>query len=129
MAQLIKHRAVAVDSWTTLEIGADETPETIALPTGDVIFPLAVWQARRDEIISCHKRIGLLLQAGERVEDVAADEMPDVVDKIIKVYVENRHPDERFLDTLDRIGMDPFKNRVYEGRAHGKARTAQMEAA
>ncbi len=59
----------------------------------------------------------------------AADEMPDVVDKIIKVYVENRHPDERFLDTLDRIGMDPFKNRVYEGRAHGKARTAQMEAA
>ncbi len=73
MAQLIKHRAVAVDSWTTLEIGADETTETIALPTGDVIFPLAVWQARRDEIISCHKRIGLLLQAGERVEDVAAD--------------------------------------------------------
>jgi len=59
----------------------------------------------------------------------AADEMPDVVDKIIKVYIENRHPDERFLDTFDRIGIDPFKNRVYEGRAHGKARVAQKEAA
>jgi len=59
----------------------------------------------------------------------AADEMPDVVDKIIKVYIENRHADERFLDTFDRIGIDPFKNRVYEGRAHGKAKAAQKEAA
>jgi len=59
----------------------------------------------------------------------AADEMPDVVDKIIKVYVESRHPDERFLDTFDRIGIDPFKNRVYEGRAHGKAKSVQKEAA
>jgi sulfite reductase (NADPH) hemoprotein beta-component len=59
----------------------------------------------------------------------AAEEMPDVVEKIITVYLENRHPDERFLDTFDRIGIDPFKNRVYEGRAHGKAKTAQKEAA
>jgi hypothetical protein len=73
MAQLIKHRAVAVDSWTTLEIAEGETPETVALPAGDVIFPLAVWQARKAEIISCHKRIGLMLQPDERVEDVAAD--------------------------------------------------------
>ena len=59
----------------------------------------------------------------------SAGEMPDVVDKIIKVYIENRHADERFIDTLDRIGMDPFKNRVYEGRAHGKAKNADKEAA
>ena len=59
----------------------------------------------------------------------SAEEMPDVVDKIIKVYLESRHADERFLDTFDRIGLDPFKNRVYEGRAHGKAKTAQKEAA
>ncbi len=59
----------------------------------------------------------------------SAEEMPDVVDKIIKVYIESRHADERFLDTLDRIGIDPFKNRVYEGRAHGKAKVAQKEAA
>jgi sulfite reductase (NADPH) hemoprotein beta-component len=59
----------------------------------------------------------------------AADEMPDVVEKIIKVYIENRFEDERFLDTFDRIGIDPFKNRVYEGRAHGKAKAAKKEAA
>ena len=59
----------------------------------------------------------------------SANEMPDVVDKIIKVYIENRHVDERFLDTFDRIGLAPFKNRVYEGRAHGKAKLAEKEAA
>jgi sulfite reductase (NADPH) hemoprotein beta-component len=55
--------------------------------------------------------------------------MPDVVDKIIKVYIENRHADERFLDTFDRIGIDPFKNRVYEGRTHGTGKAAEKEAA
>jgi len=59
----------------------------------------------------------------------SAGEMPDVVDKIIQVYLDNRHADERFIDTFDRIGIDPFKNRVYEGRAHGKAKAAQKEAA
>jgi len=73
MAQLIKHRAATADSWKTLEIAEGETPEAVALPAGDVIFPLAVWQARKDEIIARHKRIGLLLQPDERVEDVAAD--------------------------------------------------------
>lgn len=73
MAQLIKQGSATVDTWKTLEIAEGETPETVALPAGDVIFPLAVWQARKAEIISCHKRIGLLLQPDERVEDVAAD--------------------------------------------------------
>jgi sulfite reductase (NADPH) hemoprotein beta-component len=59
----------------------------------------------------------------------SAGEMPDVVAKIIAVYIENRHADERFLDTLDRIGIDPFKNRVYEGRAHGRAKSTEKEAA
>ncbi|NTV71687.1 MAG: DUF934 domain-containing protein [Azonexaceae bacterium] len=73
MAQLIKNRAAAADSWTTLALAEGETPETVALPAGDVIFPLAVWLARKTEIISGHKRIGLLIQPDERVEDIAAD--------------------------------------------------------
>lgn len=73
MAQLIKQGTAAVDTWKTLEIAEGETPETVSLPAGDVIFPLAVWQARKAEIISCHKRIGLLIQPDERVEDIAAD--------------------------------------------------------
>ena len=73
MAQLIKNQTVAVDAWKALEIAEGETPETVALPAGDVIFPCAVWQLRKTEIISTHKRIGLLLQPDDRVEDIAAD--------------------------------------------------------
>lgn len=73
MAQLIKNNAVTADTWTTLELAEGETPETVALPDGDVIFPFAVWRARKAEIISRHKRIGLLLNSDDRVEDVAAD--------------------------------------------------------
>ena len=59
----------------------------------------------------------------------SAGEMPHVIDKIIKAYLANRHADESFLDTFDRIGIDPFKNRVYEGRAHGTGKAAEKEAA
>ncbi|MBU3056139.1 nitrite/sulfite reductase [Pseudomonas indica] len=43
----------------------------------------------------------------------AQDAMPDVIEKIINVYVEKRAEDERFIDTFRRIGIDPFKERVY----------------
>ncbi|EZQ17100.1 nitrite/sulfite reductase [Pseudomonas sp. G11-1] len=43
----------------------------------------------------------------------AAVQMPTVVQKLIDVYIENRTPEERFIDTYERIGMAPFKERVY----------------
>ncbi|RJG09247.1 nitrite/sulfite reductase [Pseudomonas cavernicola] len=43
----------------------------------------------------------------------AQDVMPDVIEKLINVYVEKRTEDERFIDTFRRIGIDPFKERVY----------------
>ena len=36
-----------------------------------------------------------------------------VVEKVLEVYVAERHEDERFLDTYRRIGLKPFKERVY----------------
>ncbi len=72
MAQLIKHGVATTDSWQILDLAAGESPETVALPDGDIIFPLAVWQARKDEIVS-RPTIGLLLQPADRVEDVAGD--------------------------------------------------------
>jgi len=36
-----------------------------------------------------------------------------VMTKVIDVYIENRTPEEQFLDTFKRIGMAPFKERVY----------------
>nr|WP_298967333.1 nitrite/sulfite reductase [uncultured Halomonas sp.] len=40
-------------------------------------------------------------------------DVPDVVEKVLEVYVAQRHEDERFLDTYRRIGLKPFKERVY----------------
>jgi len=42
-----------------------------------------------------------------------AADVPDVIVRLIDVYVENRHADERFIDTVRRIGLAPFKERVY----------------
>ncbi|UZD67559.1 nitrite/sulfite reductase [Marinobacter sp. AN1] len=43
----------------------------------------------------------------------ARDDMPQVIEKIINVYVDNRTEEEEFLDTYRRIGIAPFKERVY----------------
>uniref|UniRef100_UPI002583BCC8 nitrite/sulfite reductase n=1 Tax=Pseudomonas sp. TaxID=306 RepID=UPI002583BCC8 len=43
----------------------------------------------------------------------AQEAMPDVISKLIDVYVEQRTEDERFIDTYQRIGIEPFKERVY----------------
>ncbi|MFC0710542.1 nitrite/sulfite reductase [Azorhizophilus paspali] len=43
----------------------------------------------------------------------AQEDMAEVIEKIITVYVEKRVEDERFIDTFRRIGIEPFKERVY----------------
>jgi sulfite reductase (NADPH) hemoprotein beta-component len=43
----------------------------------------------------------------------AAAEMPDVVAKLIDTYIDARHEDELFVDTVHRLGIAPFKARVY----------------
>ena len=43
----------------------------------------------------------------------AAAEMPDVISKIIDVYLAQRQPGERFIETVRRTGLDPFKLGVY----------------
>jgi sulfite reductase (NADPH) hemoprotein beta-component len=43
----------------------------------------------------------------------AASEMPDVVAKLIDTYIGERHDDELFVDTVQRIGIAPFKAGVY----------------
>lgn len=43
----------------------------------------------------------------------AQESMPGVIEKILDVFVENRTDEELFIDTFNRIGMAPFKERVY----------------
>jgi sulfite reductase (NADPH) hemoprotein beta-component len=43
----------------------------------------------------------------------AARDMPDVIERLIETYIEQRHAGERFIDTVRRTGIEPFKERVY----------------
>ena len=44
-------------------------------------------------------------------------EVADVVEDIVAAYLELRErPNEIFLDTVNRIGVEPFKERVYATR-------------
>ncbi|WP_226647757.1 nitrite/sulfite reductase [Microbulbifer variabilis] len=40
-------------------------------------------------------------------------EVPEVIGKILDLYVEQRQAEEPFIDTYNRIGLQPFKERVY----------------
>ncbi|VVQ09475.1 hypothetical protein PS928_03497 [Pseudomonas fluorescens] len=43
----------------------------------------------------------------------SAAEVPEVIDRIIATFVRYRESDELFVDTLQRIGLEPFKEEVY----------------
>jgi sulfite reductase (NADPH) hemoprotein beta-component len=40
-------------------------------------------------------------------------DVPETIARLLAVYVEHRQADERFLDTVRRLGVKPFKERVY----------------
>jgi len=48
---------------------------------------------------------------------VAKADVPEALARLLAVYVEQRYPDERFLDTVRRLGVKPFKERVYAAPA------------
>jgi sulfite reductase (NADPH) hemoprotein beta-component len=39
----------------------------------------------------------------------AAEEVPDVIEAVIETYRHQRAANERFIDTVKRVGLDPFK--------------------
>jgi sulfite reductase (NADPH) hemoprotein beta-component len=43
----------------------------------------------------------------------SAQQMPEVIDRLLQVYLRERIEDERFVDTVQRIGVPPFKEHVY----------------
>ena len=42
-----------------------------------------------------------------------ANDMPDVISRLIDIYLDQRDEDERFIDTVGRLGIAPFKSGVY----------------
>jgi sulfite reductase (NADPH) hemoprotein beta-component len=60
---------------------------------------------------------------------VARADIPDVIERLIECYLERRDSEaERFVDVVHRIGIEPFKERVY-GNAHQRSSRSQREPA
>jgi len=41
------------------------------------------------------------------------ENMPDVIENLLNTFIDLREEDEPFLDTYRRVGIEPFKERVY----------------
>jgi sulfite reductase (NADPH) hemoprotein beta-component len=54
-----------------------------------------------------------------------AEDMPDVVSRLVEIYLEKREADERFVDTVERLGIAPFKAGVYGTPVRTKKETRE----
>jgi sulfite reductase (NADPH) hemoprotein beta-component len=46
----------------------------------------------------------------------SATEVPDVIENVLDTYRRERQSDERFIATLRRVGMEPFKQAAHQAR-------------
>jgi len=51
---------------------------------------------------------------GERLgPGVNAEDVPDTIERIVDIYLEERQAHERFIDTFRRVGLDRFKGAIH----------------
>jgi sulfite reductase (NADPH) hemoprotein beta-component len=56
--------------------------------------------------------------------------VPEVIERLIECYLEHRDSEaERFIDVVNRIGIEPFKERVYGNADQRPAHRARELAA
>ena len=70
MREIIKQRQIVQDDWTVLRLAEGETAETVAIPAGRVIVPLAVWQAQAAQLAerSAARELGVWLPSDAGAE-------------------------------------------------------------
>ena len=71
MAHVIRHRQVVADNWQLLKTAADG--DLAGPAAGDVIVPLALWLARRDELLARGGRLGVWLDGHADPVSIAGD--------------------------------------------------------
>ena len=69
---IIKNRAVVSDDWLELRLAEGESAETIVIPDGKVIVPLAVWLAQR-AALEGRPELGVWLAGGDRADAIKDD--------------------------------------------------------
>ena len=73
MSKIIKNGQIVDDAWHIFKLGEGQTPESVPLPNGPTLLPLAVWQIRKVEILAAKTSIGVWLDSSEGPESIADD--------------------------------------------------------
>jgi uncharacterized protein (DUF934 family) len=72
MRKIIKDKRIVNDDWQLLKLVEGETAETMTVPAGAHIVPLAVWLAQKS-VLSSRNDIGVWLASDERAESLKDD--------------------------------------------------------
>jgi len=72
MRKIIKDKVIVNDDWQLLKLADGEAAETITVPAGQYIVPLAVWLAQKSALTS-RTDIGVWLASDERAEALKDD--------------------------------------------------------
>jgi uncharacterized protein (DUF934 family) len=70
--QIIKGREVVDDDWSVLRLDEGQALESVVVPEGKIIVPLAVWQAQR-EALSGRAALGVWIASDERPETLKGE--------------------------------------------------------
>jgi uncharacterized protein (DUF934 family) len=77
MLSLIEQEGVVCGPWKLLTLAENEFAETVSLPVGPLLVPVAVWHARRRELVEREYAhgwpLGVWLAAGESPRAIADD--------------------------------------------------------
>ncbi len=145
MAKLIKNGRITEDPRPIVLLGEEETAATITLPSGGVIVPLAVWQARRESLLA-RGQCGLWLAPDDELESVAdavhevdtiAVHFPKFADGrgySIAALLRQRHGYRGELRAFGEVLRDQFNYLTRSGfdalqPAEGRYSDAQLDAA
>lgn len=82
MRDIIKNRQIVEDDWTVLRLAEGDAAETVAVPAGRVIVPLAVWQAQQAQLAG-RTELGVWLPSDARPEA-----LKDVLDRFAVIAVD-----------------------------------------
>lgn len=73
MSKIIKNDRIVDDRWDVLRLAEGQAANALDLTGEALIVPLAVWLARRDEIIARKQPFGVWLDSSEGPEAIAGD--------------------------------------------------------
>jgi uncharacterized protein (DUF934 family) len=69
---IIKNKTIVEDGWCVLRLADGQTPDSVTVPSGAVIVPLAVWLAQR-ETLQTRAELGVWLASSDRPEALQDD--------------------------------------------------------